>query len=104
SPCRAVSWAFGVAAVPPPAGVSGAFLLPPFQASVLDMQLMAIAPTNLVYNIIATPGALYRYWRQRQTGGQLTGLLVAGTVPGVVAGCVIRAVLLPRMAGVGLLP
>src|SRR5262249_60446272 len=38
------------------------------------------------------------YWRQRQTGGQLTGRLVAGTVPGVVAGCVIRAVLLPGMA------
>src|SRR5262249_27810436 len=43
------------------------------------------------------PGALYRYWRQRQTGGQLTGLLVAGTVPGVVAGCVIRAGFLPGM-------
>ena len=94
----AIAAAFGIAAVTTPAGVSGAVLLPPFQASVLDMQLMAIAPTNLVYNIIATPGALYRYWRQRQTGGQLTGLLVAGTVPGVVAGCVIRAVLLPGMA------
>src|SRR5262249_57861692 len=72
---------------------------PPFQASVLDTRIMAIAPTNLVYNIIATPGALYRYWRQGQTGGRLTGLLIAGTVPGVVAGCVIRAVFLPGMAG-----
>jgi uncharacterized membrane protein YfcA len=57
-----------------------------------------IAPTNLVYNIIASPGALYWYWRQGQTGGQLAGLLIAGTVPGVVAGCVIRAVFLPGMA------
>ena len=56
----AIAAAFGIAAVTTPAGVSGAVLLPPFQASVLDMQLMAIAPTNLVYNIIATPGALYR--------------------------------------------
>ena len=91
----AVAVAFVIAAVTTPAGVSGAVLLPPFQASVLDTRIMAIAPTNLVYNIIATPGALYRFWRQGQTGGQLTGLLIAGTVPGVVAGCVIRAVFLP---------
>jgi hypothetical protein len=44
---------------------------------------------------IATPGALYRYWRQHQTGGQLTGLLLAGTLPGVVAGSIIRVKLLP---------
>jgi uncharacterized membrane protein YfcA len=74
--------AFGVAAVTTPAGVSGAVLLPPFQRSVLDMHVMAIAPTNLVFNIIAVPGALYRYWRQGQTGGRLAGLLIAGTVPG----------------------
>jgi uncharacterized protein len=64
---------------------------------VLDTPIMAIAPTNLVYNIIATPGALYRYWRQRQTAGRLTALLLAGTVPGVVAGSVIRAKFLPGM-------
>jgi uncharacterized protein len=92
----ALATAFGVAAVTTPAGVSGAVLLPPFQASVLDTHVMAIAPTNLVYNIIASPGALYRYWRQGQTGGQLAGLLIAGTVPGG-AGCVIRAVFLPGM-------
>ena len=73
-------------------------LLPPFQASVLGMPVSAVAPTNLVYNIVATPGALYRFWRQGQTGGRLTGLLIAGAVPGVVAGCVIRAVFLPGMA------
>jgi uncharacterized protein len=89
--------AFLIAAITTPAGVSGAVLLPPFQASVLDTHIMAIAPTNLVYNIIASPGALYRYWRQGQTGGPLTRLLIAGTVPGVVAGCVIRAEFLPGM-------
>ena len=31
-------------------------------------------------------GALYRYWRQGQTGGRLTALLLGGTIPGVVAG------------------
>jgi uncharacterized membrane protein YfcA len=93
----AVVTAFGIAVVTTPAGVSGAVLLPPFQASVLDTHIMAIAPTNLVYNIIATPGALYRYWRQRQTGGRLAVLLIAGAVPGVVAGSVIRAKFLPGM-------
>ncbi len=55
----------------------------------------AVTPTNLLYNVVATPGALYRYWRQGQTGGSLTALLLAGTIPGVVIGSVIRLELLP---------
>lgn len=58
---------------------------------------MIFACGGLVYNIIATPGALYRFWRQGQTGGRLTGLLITGAVPGVVAGCVIPAMFLPGM-------
>jgi uncharacterized protein len=45
--------------------------------------------------VVATPGAIYRYWRQGQTGGRLTRVLVAGTLPGVVAGSIIRVELLP---------
>ncbi len=41
-------------------------------------------------SLFATPGALYRYWRQGQTGGRLALVLIAGTVPGVIAGSVIR--------------
>ena len=55
----------------------------------------SVTPTNLLYNIIATPGALYRYWRQGQTGGRLALVLIAGTLPGVIAGSVIRVELLP---------
>ena len=40
-------------------------------------------------------GALYRYWRQGQTGGRLALVLIAGTLPGVIAGSVIRVELLP---------
>jgi hypothetical protein len=54
-----------------------------------------VTPTNLLYNVVATPGALYRYWRQGQTGGRLAVLLIAGTLPGVIAGSVIRVKLLP---------
>jgi uncharacterized membrane protein YfcA len=87
--------AFGIAVLATPAGVSGAVLLLPFQVSVLGTPSPAVTPTNLLYNVVATPGALYRYWRQGQTGGRLALLLIAGTLPGVVAGSVIRVVLLP---------
>jgi uncharacterized membrane protein YfcA len=84
-----------VATVASPAGVSGAVLLLPFQVSVLGTPSPSVTPTNLLYNVVATPGALFRYWRQGQTGGGLTRLLIAGTVPGVVVGSVIRVELLP---------
>lgn len=50
-----------------------------------------MTPTNLLYNVVSTPGALYRYWRQGQTGGRRALLLIARTLPGVTAGSVIRA-------------
>ena len=87
--------AYGIAVLATPAGISGAVLLLPFQVSVLGTPSPAVTPTNLLYNVVATPGALYRYWRQGQTGGRLALLLIAGTVPGVIAGSVIRVELLP---------
>jgi len=91
----ALAAAFGIALLATPAGISGAVLLLPFQVSVLGTPSPAVTPTNLLYNVIATPGALYRYWRQGQTGGRTTLLLISGTLPGVVAGSVIRVELLP---------
>jgi hypothetical protein len=87
--------AYLIAVLATPAGISGAVLLLPFQVSVLGTPSPAVTPTNLLYNVVATPGALYRYWRQGQTGGRLALVLIAGTVPGVVAGSVIRVELLP---------
>jgi uncharacterized protein len=87
--------AFVIAVVTNPAGVSGAVLLLPFQVSVLGTPSPSVTPTNLLYNVVASPGAIWRYWRQGQTGGRLTWLLLAGTLPGVVAGSVIRVYLLP---------
>jgi uncharacterized protein len=84
-----------ISAVTSPAGVSGAVLLLPFQVSVLGTPSPAVTPTNLLYNVVAAPGALYRYWRQNQTGGRLTLLLLAGTVPGIITGSVIRVEWLP---------
>jgi uncharacterized protein len=91
----ALAAACGIAVLATPAGVSGAVLLLPFQVSVLGTPSPAVTPTNLLYNVVATPGALYRYWRQGQTGGRLALALIAGTLPGVIAGSIIRVELLP---------
>lgn len=84
----ALAAAFAVSVVATPAGISGAVLLLPFQVSVLGTPSPAVTPTNLLYNVVATPGALYRYWRQRQTGGRMALVLITGTLPGVIAGSV----------------
>src|ERR1700761_7239669 len=91
----ALAAAFLIAVVATPAGISGAVLLLPFQVSVLGTPSPAVTPTNLLYNVVATPGALYRYWRQGQTGGRLALVLIAGTLPGVIAGSIIRVKALP---------
>jgi uncharacterized protein len=91
----ALAAAFVVSAVATPAGISGAVLLLPFQVSVLGTPSPAVTPTNLLYNVVSTPGALYRYRRQHQTGGRLALLLITGTLPGVIAGSVIRVELVP---------
>jgi uncharacterized protein len=91
----ALAAAFAIAVLATPAGISGAVLLLPFQVSVLGTPSPAVTPTNLLYNVVAAPGALYRYWRQGQTGGRLTLVLITGTLPGVIAGSIIRVELLP---------
>jgi uncharacterized membrane protein YfcA len=86
--------AFCFAAVATPVGVSGAVFLVPVQVSVLETPNPAVTPTNLLYNLIAIPGALLRFRREGVLGGPLLRLLVLGTLPGVVAGAVIRVELL----------
>ena len=82
--------AFLVSSFTASAGVSGAFLLLPFQMSVLHFTSPAVSPTNLIYNIVATPGGLYRYIREKRMAWQLTWVVIAGTLPGVFAGAWIR--------------
>ena len=49
-----------------------------------------VTPTNLMYNVISGPGALLRFRRRSQFDWSLTLQLLAGSVPGVVLGSVIR--------------
>src|SRR6204780_2254690 len=86
--------AFLLALVTTPAGVSGAVLLLPIQLSVLHVPSPAVTPTNLLFNVAAVPGGLLRFWHERRLMNRLTGLLVAGTLPGVIAGAIIRVELL----------
>ncbi|MCC8481436.1 sulfite exporter TauE/SafE family protein [Streptomyces globisporus] len=78
-----------------PVGVSGAVFLLPVQVSVLGVPSPAVTPTNLLYNVVAGPGALLRHHRAGTLRGPLTRLLVLGTVPGVVLGAVIRVFAVP---------
>jgi uncharacterized membrane protein YfcA len=82
--------AFLVALVTTPAGVSGAVLLLPVQLSVLGVPSPAVTPTNLLFNVAAVPGGLLRFAREGRLLNPLTALLVAGSLPGVIAGSVIR--------------
>jgi uncharacterized membrane protein YfcA len=73
-----------------PVGVSGAVFLLPFHVSVLQVPSPAVTPTNLLFNVVATPGPLLRYHRQGQLAGPLLRPLLAGTLPGVVIGAALR--------------
>jgi uncharacterized protein len=86
--------AFLLALVTTPAGVSGAVLLLPLQLSVLHVPSPAVTPTNLLFNVAAVPGGLARFWRERRLLNPLTALLLAGTLPGVIVGAVVRVELL----------
>jgi uncharacterized membrane protein YfcA len=90
--------AFLLALITTPAGVSGAVLLLPIQLSILHVPSPAVTPTNLLFNVAAVPGGLARFWQERRLFNPLTWTLVAGTLPGVVAGAVIRVELLSGSA------
>jgi uncharacterized membrane protein YfcA len=87
--------AFLVALATTPAGVSGAFLLLPFQMSVLGFVSPAVTPTNLIYNVVATPGGIARYIQEHRMAWPLARAIILGTLPGVFLGAVIRIRYLP---------
>lgn len=84
-----------IALVTAPVGVSGAVFLLPVQLSVLGVPSPAVTPTNLMFNVVSAPGALARYHRQGGLRGPLTRHLLAGTLPGVVLGAVLRVFVVP---------
>ena len=77
------------------AGISGAFLLLPFQMSVLGFTTPSVTSTNFLFNVIGTPGGVYRYIKECRFVWPVALVIVAGIIPGVLIGYYIRIKLLP---------
>ena len=77
-------------------GVSGAFLLLPFQVSILNFTTPSVSATNFVYNIVAIPSGVYRYLKEGRMAWPLTWIVIAGTLPGVLLGYYLRVRYLPN--------
>ena len=82
--------AFVISFVCSTAGVTGAFLLLPFQVSVLGITGPVTSATNLYYNVLAGPGGVFRYIRDKRFIPQLALILISGTLPGLVIGIYVR--------------
>jgi len=76
-------------------GISGAFLLLPFQMSVLNYTAPSVSGTNHVFNIIAIPSGVYRYIKEGRMAWPLTWVVIVGTLPGVFIGYYLRVLYLP---------
>jgi uncharacterized membrane protein YfcA len=76
-------------------GVSGAFILLPFQMSLLNYTAPSVSATNQVFNIVAIPAGVWRYIKEKRMLLPLTWAVIIGTLPGVFIGAWIRVVYLP---------
>jgi uncharacterized membrane protein YfcA len=76
-------------------GVSGAFLLLPFQMSYLNFTSPSVSATNFVFNIVAIPSGVYRYLKEGRMAWPLTWVVIVGTLPGVFIGYYLRVFYLP---------
>ena len=87
--------AFAVSFFTSMGGVSGAFLLLPFQVSFLGYTAPSVSATNQVFNIVAIPSGVYRYIREGRMLWPLTWAVIIGTLPGVFIGAWVRIKYLP---------
>ncbi len=75
------------------AGVSGAFIILPILVS-FGYVSPNVSATNFLYNILAIPGGIYRYWREGRFAFQLFVVMAAGILPGICIGAVLRTTVL----------
>jgi uncharacterized membrane protein YfcA len=87
--------AFVVSFVASMGGISGAFLLLPFQMSVLGYTHPSVSSTNQFYNVVAIPSGVYRFIKEKRMVWPLTIAVAVGTLPGVLIGAYARVVWLP---------
>ncbi|MBU0480213.1 MAG: sulfite exporter TauE/SafE family protein [Proteobacteria bacterium] len=72
------------------AGVTGAFLLLPFQLSVLGYTAAGVSATNFVYNVFAIPGTVTRYGQEGRINWPLALAITGGSLPGITVGYFLR--------------
>ncbi len=89
---------FGISFFTAMVGISGAFLLLPFQMSALHYTAPSVSATNLVYNLVAIPGGIYRYLREGRMLWSLTVIIALGALPGIIIGYFVRVYYLPDPA------
>ncbi len=87
--------AFGVSFFASMGGISGAFLLLPFQMSFLGYTAPSVSATNQFFNVVAIPSGVYRYIREGRMVWPLAFAIAAGTLPGVFLGAFVRVMWLP---------
>jgi len=81
---------FLVAAVCSPCGVSGVFILVPAEMTLWDFVSPAVSPTSQLFNIVSLPGGVIRYIKDGRMNWSLWWVLIAGIVPGMAIGGLIR--------------
>ena len=87
--------AFAVSFFTSMGGVSGAFVLLPFQMSMLNYTAPSVSGTNQLFNIIAIPSGVWRYIKEKRMVWPLTWSVIIGTLPGVLIGAWVRLEYLP---------
>ena len=76
-------------------GVSGAFMLLPYQMSVMNYTAPSVSGTNQLFNIVAIPSGVWRYMKEKRMVWPLTWAVIIGTLPGVLIGAWVRVEYLP---------
>lgn len=74
--------AFAVSFFTSMGGISGAFLLLPFQMTFLGYTNTSVSATNQLYNVFSNPGGVFRYYREKRMLWPLSWIVMAGAVPG----------------------
>ena len=90
--------AFVVSCLTATGGLSGAFLMLPFQISILGFTGPGASPTNLFFNVVGIPAGVYQYHRENRMLWPLAWAIVLGTVPGMAMGALVRVFVLPDPA------
>lgn len=90
SPLWPVACAFAISFFCSMSGISGAFLLLPYQISILGYVQPGVSATNQIFNILACPAGVWRYARERRLILPLALFIALGTLPGVFLGALLR--------------